>query len=231
MAAGGKSGGTDINRAVDRALAVLEHRVNLPGYLTNSSGVQLWVLTDSDSKPKGLEPLLQRMKALQARLWFQYHEIVLMNPKKLTSDAKKRHELINKAGFMVDYTANLKERIRIPQPWPGAQGKSVPLIGNYQVPCEAVAGEYEVQFEPPLVFDTCGERGERAPGKFTLTVRPVSLPAGNLSLSFPPAIDTASFGRPMRSIRVKGDWDKFPAGTSAEAEWSLDTRLSRLNRR
>jgi hypothetical protein len=221
--------GTDIGRATDKALDILEARLNSPDYRTNTLGQQLWVLTDSAEgyTSHRLADILERMRLLRSRTWFEYHEIAFETPDSLNARelVRRRHEAITRAGFFVDYSRNLARTVRIPAPWPVA---SQGLLGNaqeFEVPCDDAQPEVDVKIQPAMVFEPCLDGGPGIVGRFDVTFNTIVPTAADLRIIWPGPVDQDSFGHPIESLRVRGDFGAIAPGSTLAAEFSMSYRF------
>ncbi len=226
------NGGTDIGQAIDRALDVLSARLYEQEYTNQTVGQQLWVLTDSQEETNGpnypIQILLDRMKQIQTKIWFQYHEIMLVPPQagdfstyskyeRHVRDVAARHMAITNAGFSVDDLPDFGQRVKTLPPWPMVGGRPDELAASLSLPCGDSIGGQAVVLDQPLTFETCG----RAPGTFQLSISPKSVPVPGLNLSLADEFGTGLFGQPVQRLRIAGNWGIIPPGASLDTVWRI----------
>ena len=216
--------GTDIGKASSRALDALERRLDQPGYLDHTIGQQLWVLTDSEEEGKTypLAQVLSRMRALQGRIWFQYHEIAFVSPAKIQQRVRIRHDEIVNAGFFVDYSSDLARSVRVPAPWSGFEGRPPVITGELDVPCDYADRGIDIPIEPAIVFETCGDQGERVPGVFELRLLAGSASRSAQAAKLSSLIAVDNFGKPIKSIHLNLPSGLFASNSVVELPYSLN---------
>jgi hypothetical protein len=228
-------GGTDIDKALEYAVKVLQARP--PAVTPMGRGIQqLWVLTDGDNNRRSLDQLnklISEFQQLRASYGFEYHEVVFLEESQLASHAKRRHQLLRAAGFNVHYlpqTSLLSVRVAVPPPTFASGLHAEVLEAELKLPCDgAIAKPLETRL-PALLFAAC-KQGHLAPGRFHLRLTPASAAAAKATaLLGPEIIENSQIGNPVSlALKLSHVPAEFYTGKPKVLEWQLGYEFEAQN--